>query len=264
MSSSAGAAFAGDLLVRYEHPELLTKKEEYTTRKGLARRNDANASASYTEETSATLKAEVINSITPPREFDDGGQAWIQYVSSAPSTTAEVIKLQSKFDKLLEDRQARETSICPIREDLYSQCFDEIIRMEAVICAERGALLLRVRDELRTTVDSLQVAYQSSLAYGVRHAVECEQACQHMGHQIRELEETKRERHAQVSNLMEDMAERVEMRTIQREEDAVARQEAIDELGNEEAQYLAQLNEKLIELGLKEKPKEEKPKEEEK
>ena len=44
------------------------------------------------------------------------------------------------------------------------------------VCARRGALFLRVRDELRMTLDSLQVAYQSSLAYGVRHALECEQA----------------------------------------------------------------------------------------
>ena len=28
----------------------------------------------------------------------------------------------------LQARQARETGICPIREELYSQCFDELIR----------------------------------------------------------------------------------------------------------------------------------------
>ena len=53
--------------------------------------------------------------------------------------------------------------------------------------ARRGALFLRVRDELRMTLDSLQVAYQSSLAYGVRHALECEQARGQMAEQIRAL-----------------------------------------------------------------------------
>ena len=125
-----------------------------------------------------------------------------------------MLLVQAKFDKLLEKHEARETGICPIREALYSQCFDELIRQETVFAAERyehrsffakptsfanlrltgcgvrarrGALFLRVRDELRMTLDSLQVAYQSSLAYGVRHALECEQARGQMAEQIRAL-----------------------------------------------------------------------------
>lgn len=35
---------------------------------------------------------------------------------------------------MLEDRQAKMTGICPIREELYSQAFDEIIRQVAVDC----------------------------------------------------------------------------------------------------------------------------------
>jgi hypothetical protein len=38
--------------------------------------------------------------------------------------------------------------ICPVREELYSQCFDELIRQITINCAERGLLLLRVRDEV--------------------------------------------------------------------------------------------------------------------
>jgi len=45
--------------------------------------------------------------------------------------------VQAKFDKLLEKHEARETGICPIREALYSQCFDELIRQETVFAAER-------------------------------------------------------------------------------------------------------------------------------
>ena len=104
------------------------------------------------------------------------GQAWIQYIASAPATVSEVIALQAKFDKLLEKHEARETGICPIREALYSQCFDELIRQETVFCAERGALFLRVRDELRMTLDSLQVRgprtqNQTRARYGLPHGV---------------------------------------------------------------------------------------------
>jgi dynein light intermediate chain len=53
---------------------------------------------------------------------------------------------------MLTERQAKKTGICPIREELYSQTFDEIIRQVAVDCPERGLLLMRVRDEHKMTL----------------------------------------------------------------------------------------------------------------
>ena len=41
---------------------------------------------------------------------------------------------QEKLDQQLQQRQARETGICPVREELYAQCFDEIIRQ---VCCRR-------------------------------------------------------------------------------------------------------------------------------
>ena len=58
--------------------------------------------------------------------------------------------------------------LCPIREDNYSQSFDELIRQVAVNCIERGVLLTRVRDELRMTVAAYQTLYESAVAFGIR------------------------------------------------------------------------------------------------
>ena len=58
--------------------------------------------------------------------------------------------------------QARETGICPVREELYAQCFDELIREVTINCAERGLLLLRVRDEMRMTIAAYQVCEMRS------------------------------------------------------------------------------------------------------
>ena len=80
--------------------------------------------------------------------------------------------LQEKLDKRLQQRQARETGICPIREELYSQCFDELIRQITINCAERGLLLVRVRDEIRSTIQSYQTLYESSIAFGMRRALQ--------------------------------------------------------------------------------------------
>jgi len=57
------------------------------------------------------------------REWTESGQLWVQQVSSTPATRLDVITLQEELDRRLQQRQARETGICPVRRELYSQCF---------------------------------------------------------------------------------------------------------------------------------------------
>lgn len=78
-----------------------------------------------------------------------------------------MINLQEQLDHRLLQRQARETGIDPVREELYGQCFDELIRQVTINCAERGLLLLRVRDEIRMTIAAYQTLYESSIAFGM-------------------------------------------------------------------------------------------------
>lgn len=52
---------------------------------------------------------------------------------------------------------------------------DEIIREVTINCAERGLLLLRVRDEMKMTVTAYQTLYESAIAWGMRKALESEQ-----------------------------------------------------------------------------------------
>lgn len=100
-------------------------------------------------------------------EWTEEGQLWVQYVSSTPATRLDVINLQEQLDHRLLQRQARETGIDPVREELYGQCFDELIRQVTINCAERGLLLLRVRDEIRMTIAAYQTLYESSIAFGM-------------------------------------------------------------------------------------------------
>uniref|UniRef100_G1TY79 Axonemal dynein light intermediate polypeptide 1 n=1 Tax=Oryctolagus cuniculus TaxID=9986 RepID=G1TY79_RABIT len=118
---------------------------------------------------------EILNAILPPREWVEDTQLWIQQVSSTPSTRMDVVHLQEQLDLKLQQRQARETGICPVRRELYSQCFDELIREVTINCAERGLLLLRVRDEIRMTIAAYQTLYESSVAFGMRKALQAEQ-----------------------------------------------------------------------------------------
>ena len=67
---------------------------------------------------------------------------WVQYVSSTPATRLDVINLQEELDRKLQQRQARETGICPVREELYSQTFDELIRQVLMLRLTDGSATL--------------------------------------------------------------------------------------------------------------------------
>jgi dynein light intermediate chain len=53
----------------------------------------------------------------------------------------------------------------------FQKNLDELIRQVAINCAERGLLLLRVRDELQMTLRAYQTLYESSVAFGMRKAL---------------------------------------------------------------------------------------------
>jgi len=129
----------------------------------------------------------ILNSILPPRKWSDVGQEWTQSVSNEPATPVDVTGLQEHLDKKLRQQQARETGICPVRGELYSQAFDELIRQVTIICAERGLLLLRVRDELRMTIAAYQDVFESGAAFGMRKTLVAEKRKADMAVQVGNL-----------------------------------------------------------------------------
>lgn len=108
-----------DSLVKYETPILVSKTL------GKAGSKSSNASAktsasSFGGANDSSKTEDYLNSILPPNEYEKNGQLWLQYVSPIPATRLDVCILQQELDKKLQERQARETGICPIREDLYA------------------------------------------------------------------------------------------------------------------------------------------------
>merc|ERR1712195_183779 len=216
-------------LVKYDNPVLVNSAKDKKSKKGgLPPVVGADAKA-------PTQTEDILNSILPPREWTEDGQLWIQYVSSTPATRLDVINLQEQLDLKLQQRQARETGICPVREELYAQCFDELIRQVTVNCAERGLLLLRVRDEMRMTIAAYQTLYESSVAFGMRKSLQAEQGKSDMQLKIKTLESDKRDLERQVAEL------KAKCDTIVKKE---AERRAIDEKKHlEEVQFLKRNNE---------------------
>ena len=123
------------------------------------------------EKAGTTRNEDYLNSILPPREYTEGGQLLVRYVSPQPASKVDVMNLQDELDRKRMQRGARDTGICPIREELFAQCFDELIRQITINCAERGFLLVRTRDEIKMTIQAYQTLYESSIAYGMRKAL---------------------------------------------------------------------------------------------
>ncbi|XP_065553518.1 axonemal dynein light intermediate polypeptide 1 [Lathamus discolor] len=180
---------------------------------------------------------ELLNAILPPREWVEDKTLWVQEVSSTPSTRLDVVHLQEQLDLRLQQRQARETGICPVRRELYAQCFDELIREVTINCAERGLLLLRVRDEIQMTIAAYQTLYESSIAFGMRKALQAEHGKSDMIKRIAELEEEKRELEAQVSD------QKAKCEAIEKRENE--RRQIEEKKHTEEVQLLKRTNQQL-------------------
>jgi dynein light intermediate chain len=124
-------------------------------------------------------------------------------------------------------------------------CSDEIIRQVTINCAERGLLLLRVRDEvpsipfthssplkisiadiicvcfnqIRMTIASYQTLYESSIAYGMRKALAAEQGKAQMQAKVKTYQTENRDLERQIAE-MEAKIESMQVRDRAAREDA--------------------------------------------
>lgn len=134
---------------------------------------------------------ETLNAMFLPKEWEEQGKKFIQYVSPEKATREQAKDLFKALDEKIKERQAREKGICPVRDELYAQCFDEIIRQVTTECPERGLLLLRVRDEIRMTIASYQTLYESSILFGIRKQLQAESGKEELKIKLKELEKQK-------------------------------------------------------------------------
>jgi dynein light intermediate chain len=224
-------------LLKYDVPIL-----EGNIKKKPARQSKKTANPNEENE---QLTREVLDEMLPPRRIEEDTQTLIQFVSIAPATRSDVVKLQTQLDALLQQRKARNTGICPIRSELYAQCFDEIIRQITIDCSARGRLLVRVRDELRMTIQSYQSLYESAIAWGMRKVIKVEQKKDQIEEENQTLREEKRSLETKVMDLKAKIAflekNSVEVRADR--EKAFAEETAV--LKRQNAQIKAQLDQML-------------------
>ena len=127
-----------------------------------------------TETKKSPIISETLNNMFPPKQWEENGHKYIQYISPKIATRENCRELFKALDQKLKERRAKEKGICPVRDQIYSQCFDEIIRQVTIDNPERGLLLLKVRDEIKMSIASYQTLYESALLYGLRKQMQME------------------------------------------------------------------------------------------
>ncbi|CAF2651694.1 unnamed protein product [Rotaria sp. Silwood2] len=251
-------------LVRFDNPTLITAQNE-KDRKALGASKQqtaldqqmmdvtggAGTSSPQLGRKQQAMKdlslEEILDKILPPKITKDPNNSdllYCQRISSTPATRLDVINLQEQLDMRLQQRQARETGICPVRRELFSQCFDELIRQVAINCAERGLLLLRVRDELQMTLRAYQTLYESSVAFGMRKALMAEQGKSELERKLVQLEEDKRDLERQLKETKANAEAAEKKLNEQRQVEEKKHMEEINFLKKTNQQLKAQLEEK--------------------
>ncbi|MCQ2816638.1 MAG: dynein arm light chain [archaeon] len=193
---------------------------------------------------------DALNKILPPKKITETTkdeksqklcQTWVQYVSCSPVTKADVVNLQEGLDRKLQTKQARETGICPIRESLYNECFDELIRQITLNCLERGILLKRIKKEIEMTINSYQTLYESSIAYGIRTLLIAEEKKKDYEVSIQNLDEEC----TSLENGIQDLKDEITRRQVEIEQEREEENKKHDEMIKEQRAKAEQLKNQL-------------------
>ena len=209
-------------LIKYDTPYLvsttlknkkaideMSTSEEKTIELLKQRMTKSQSDSSTNEEENFSVK-DALNKILPPKKIPVKEQLWVQYVSCTPVTTTEVSVLETGLNKRLKIMNAKPTGICLIREGLYNECFDELIRQVTINCLERGILMMLVKKENLQTIKVYQDLYQSSIAYGIRMGLMAEEEKKKLSERIEKVEEENEELEKDIERIEKEIEDLIQ------------------------------------------------------
>ena len=175
----------------------------------------------------------------PPREWVEQGKHYIQQVSHEVATRIDVARLREMLDQKLQERQARETGLCPVRKELFNQCFDELIRQVTLNQPERGLLLLRVRNDITKTREAYMTLYNSAITFAMRKQQLAEHGKADLEKEIKSQEDEKKRQQNTIIQLETRIASH-KMRSEERKITDLAKREEEMKFLNFQKDHLAQ------------------------
>ncbi|KAE9523403.1 hypothetical protein AGLY_015955, partial [Aphis glycines] len=243
MSTNEGLIPSEINLVQFDNPKLMATKSMLTlsTRTNQEQYSAVNNVRSmdcgdYAFEAKHHNCVEVLSSILSPREWEIDGKIFSQKISIQPATNRDVKALIEKFDTYLKEYNTKAVGLCPIKHEIYIQCFNEVIRQVTLNCTERGYMLIRIRDELQITIDGYKEVYESALAHGIRKSLQASRE-----HKKSDLLKSASYLRSE-NKILEAELMKITMMTEQIDRDAAEERDAIIKRQNEELDGLKRAN----------------------
>ena len=113
-----------------------------------------------------------LDAILPPKKVHEGGLIFYHFVSCDSAIVNDILKLHKNLQNQMKVRGAKESGICPIREELYNECFEEIIRQVTINCLQRGDLLNTIKLEMNYEINYYRQLYESLIAFSLRKVLQ--------------------------------------------------------------------------------------------
>ena len=113
-----------------------------------------------------------LDSILPPKKVHEGGLIFYHFVSCDSAIVNDILRLHKNLQNQMKIRNAKESGVCPIREELYNECFEEIIRQVTINCLQRGDLLNRIKLEMNYEINYYRQLYESLIAFSLRKVLQ--------------------------------------------------------------------------------------------
>ncbi|EAN78559.1 Axonemal inner arm dynein light chain, putative [Trypanosoma equiperdum] len=137
----------------------------------------------------------LLYTLLPPQRIvcEETGETIVKSVSLEQPSRVEVAKLHERTLQQLQQRRAREWGICPLRREIYTELFDELIREITLEEPARGVLLLRIRDEMNQTLAAHRALAERTLLFASKQRMEPPEDISALRQRIKELEEEREE-----------------------------------------------------------------------
>ena len=95
-------------------------------------------------------------------------------VSNKKPKNEQIMEIAKKLENLIKIRKSKLKGVCEIRNEIYLETLNELIRQITIDCPQRGILLGHIRDEIEYTLKSFEDLYDNSIGFGTRREIKAD------------------------------------------------------------------------------------------
>lgn len=152
--------------------------------------NTTHANAASSGTTASDKDYPLLRAMIPNKVWRDEAGEWVQTVSGKELTREELEQMGALLKSQLVALQGRPQALCSVREQIFSEFFDEMVRQITIECPERGLLLLRLRDQLRMSLMTYADLHRDSVELSRSKAQEADDLLAKESAILEDLEES--------------------------------------------------------------------------